>query len=510
MSSLQFIFKKTSFFLSLLIIYSTIVFAEQQTLRILHWNDFHSQNVPMKVVAKDSITGKESTYLVGGTAALLGYINKEKENRNDVIVLNAGDDFQGTPISSLTFGQSQIELMNIIHPDAVTLGNHEFDYGVEHLSTDIALAQYPIVCSNVYVKSMNQPLGDATKIITIGKLKIGLIGFTPPDLEILTVKKNIEGLELKKINDIADSCIKELKSQKVNLIIMLSHMGLDKDSVFADHHKDVDIIVGGHTHTALFSPIKKNHTIIVQAGSKGQYLGELDLVIDTKIDSILSFKGKLIETKVEDIVADEVAEKKVDEFEDRVNKELNEVIGTLEKSWKREFGKKESNIGDWECDVVREKCNTDIAFVNGAGIRKDLNAGPITLRDMWEINPFNNTLVTFSVSGKMLRTMMEVQAGISARDFMQISGITFEFDESQSAGEKVTELLFNGIDVDDKKTYSIATNNYIANHLKDFFGIDDPSILLNDTGIVDRETFIEKIRSVKTISSSKDGRIISK
>jgi len=490
--------------------FSSLLSAQENTatLRILHWNDFHAQNTPFKISKKDSLTGKEISYFVGGTAAFLGYINKYKTEKKNVLLLNAGDEFQGTPISAITNGRSQIDLMNIIRPDAVTLGNHEFDYGLEELGKDIAYAQYPIVCSNVFIASLNESLAEPNKIVQSGNIKIGIIGFTPPDLSILTLKKNITGLALPPIDSLATIYIRELKKQKADIIVLLSHMGIGQDTLLALRRNDIDIIIGGHTHTALFQPIKKNRTIIVQAGSRGQYLGNLDVEVDLNGDSVLQYKGELIETKVDKITPDKIAERKVGEFEEIVNEKLSEVIGTLETDWKRAFGKKESNIGSWECDVMREVCNADISFTNGAGIRKDLPAGPITIRDVWEINPFGNTFVTFTVNGTTLKNMLEWQAEISSRDFMQVGGLRYSFDETKSVGERVLHLDIGGKKVEAEKLYTIATNNYVASHLSDFFGIADSSVTLNDTGILDRDVFIEKIRATKNIHSLLDGRIL--
>lgn len=490
---------------------SSLVDREPSTapLTILHWNDFHAQNVPMKISRKTA-SGSDTTYFVGGTAALLGYIDSLRRAHSDVAVLNAGDDFQGTPISSITCGRSQIELMNIIKPDAVTLGNHEFDYGIDSLRVNIARAQYPIVCANVFDSTTTTTLVPAYSVHSVGKVKLGVIGLTPPDLELLTIKHNLKGLSLIDLDHALESAITALRTQhQPDLIVVVSHMGFDKDTLLARRRSDIDVIVGGHSHTALFQPARKNRTIIVQAGSRGQYLGKLDLTVDLRGDSVLSYTGELIETRIDAVRPNPVAAMKVQELESLVDATLNEVIGTLLTPWDRKAGKKEeSNLGNWECDVVRETTKADIAFLNSAGIRKNLDAGPITVRDIWEINPFGNTLVTFTVRGDTLRRMMEWQAGIPSREFLQVSGLRYVYDSSKPVGRQLASIEVNGKSVTDTALYRIATNNYVASHLPEFFGISQNSVDLTDTGIIDRDAFITYIRKHKIISSSVQGRIV--
>jgi 2',3'-cyclic-nucleotide 2'-phosphodiesterase (5'-nucleotidase family) len=199
----------------------------------------------------------------------------------------------------------------------------------------------------------------------------------------------------------------------------------------------------------------------------------------------------------------------VQELEAMVDATLNEVIGTLLTPWDRKAGRKEeSNLGNWQCDVMREATNTDIAFLNSAGIRKNLDAGPITVRDIWEINPFGNTFVTFTVRGDTLRKMMEWQAGVQAREFLQASGLNYVYDSSQPKGQRLLSLEVNGRPLVDTALYSLSTNNYVASHVPEFFGIDQRSVDLTDTGLIDRDVFVAYIRKHKVISSSVEGRIV--
>lgn len=487
----------------------TITDKNAARLTILHWNDFHAQNVPMKIKRTDK-AGTDSTYLVGGTATLLGYINQIRNGRSDVTVFNAGDDFQGTPISTFTSGRSQAVLMNLISPSAVTLGNHEFDYGIDSLKSVFASTSYPIVLSNLVNIKTGLTFALPYEIKQFGDVKVGILGATPSDLELLTFRKNIEGYRIRDIDSSLNLYISEMKKQHhPDIIVLISHMGVDQDTLLATRRRDIDVIVGGHTHTPLLRPIKKNRTIVVQAGSKGQYLGKLDLVIDRSGDSVFAYTGELIEMVCKSITPDSIAAAKVAEYEAIVDERLGEVIGTLTTRWDRQIGYRvESNIGNFECDVTRTATKTDVAFQNVGGIRKDLDAGPIKVRDIWEINPFGNTFVTFSVRGEVLKQMIEWQAGIQPREFTQVSGVDYVYDSSKPKGSQLVSVTVNGVPVADTVLYSISTNNYIGSHLKDFFGIEESAVRITETGIVDRDAIIEYIRKNPVISSWIEGRIV--
>jgi 2',3'-cyclic-nucleotide 2'-phosphodiesterase (5'-nucleotidase family) len=158
--------RRTSLLFFLVLVLYEFLFSQIiEKILILHWNDFHSQNIPMRSICADT------PCYVGGTASLLGLINKFRKEQKNVLVLNAGDDFQGTPVSSLTKGRSQIELMNIINPDAMTLGNHEFDYGRESLEENLKIAKFEIVCANLWDKRKGKLFVKPYIIKKIGRAK---------------------------------------------------------------------------------------------------------------------------------------------------------------------------------------------------------------------------------------------------------------------------------------------------------------------------------------------------
>jgi 2',3'-cyclic-nucleotide 2'-phosphodiesterase (5'-nucleotidase family) len=191
-------------------------------------------------------------------------------------------------------------------------------------------------------------------------------------------------------------------------------------------------------------------------------------------------------------------------FESLVEQDLNTVIGTLAADWRTSFDE-ESNTGNWEADVFREFAGTDIGLVNSGGLRKSMFAGTITKRDIWEMNPFGNTLVTFTLSGRQLLQMLEWQASKKG-ELMQISGLRYNYDPDAPDGKKVIEATTNGRGVDTQRSYTAVTNNFVAGHAKQLLGIEPGTI--TDLYAIDRDVLIDYVLRHGTISSTVEGRIV--
>src|SRR5258706_9430618 len=282
----------------LLILFVSFSLYSQDNIKevsIIHWNDFHAHNQVQKGTRKNSETGSEDTYYYGGTGSMLGWVKKFRTESS--LVLNGGDDFQGTPISNFTRGRSQIELLNLYNLDAFVIGNHEFDYTDASLDSALQNANFDYLSANVYLKSKNRLIGKPYTIKEINGVKIGIIGITAPDLMELSIPKNLTDIVMLNTDSVIQVGINELKSQKCNIIILLTHTGVDNDKKLADKFfADVDIIVGGHSHTPIFKPVVENGVVIVQAGSYSKYLGKLDIRVDVNKDTLTGFFGKLYET----------------------------------------------------------------------------------------------------------------------------------------------------------------------------------------------------------------------
>jgi 5'-nucleotidase / UDP-sugar diphosphatase len=480
-------------------------------LAILHWNDFHARNAPYKMTPKNA-----DPYNVGGTSGILGYLNKYR-NANS-LVLNAGDDFQGTPISSITRGKSQIQLLDLYNLDAFEIGNHDLDYGVNRLDSVLMLANFKYLCGNVYSEKKNSTMGMPYLIKEVDGVKIGIIGLAPDDLMELVVVNNVKGLRMLNTDSIIVADIGYLKSQKCNLIVLLSHEGVERDVKLADKfYGDVDVIVGGHSHTSLYKPRIVNGVIIVQAGWGGRFLGKLDLKVDIQKDTVVSFSDELIETKEDPAVNDSKAAEIVKNMLAETDKELSRVIAELQVDWSRSRAK-ESNEGQFVADAIRTKLNSDICVYNSGGIRKDLPKGNITLNDIWEICPFGNTINVANITGKTLLQMIRnnIKQRITENpdetpDLLIVSGITIKYDLAKAragAEDFIVSLKVGSEEVSEGKIYTLCTNNYMAGQFKKYFGETEEKVKFTDTNLIDRDIVIEQVENAKVINNAAEERII--
>jgi len=467
------------------------------SVNFIHWNDFHSANRPY--IAR---WGRHRGSLVGGYANLAGYVDSLLKIYPEAVVLNAGDDFQGTPISSFTKGMSQIFILNRIMPTAFTIGNHEFDYGWDNLINCMQHARFPIISCNLY-DSTKGDLAVEPYIVTVSnKIRVGVIGLIMESLSSTVMPLNMKGLA------VLDPVVAirrqlDLLKDKTDLIVVLSHNGFVEDSLLALQLSEVDLIFGGHSHTALFQPVKVNDILICQAGSQGQFLGHLQATVDTENKIVRDYRYELIENVVGQVVPNLEVSRVVDSLEAVLGSEMDKVVAELISPWIRN-SEGESNLGNWICDALRDFFQTDIAFHNSGGIRKGMDAGPVRVRDIWEVAPFDNTVVILQVTGDQLLSLLDWRIK-HPRDLLQISGIRLIYDTSE---KMLVSAIVEGQQIDPKKTYSIATNNYITANLKRFLGLDPSGVKIKDSGLICRDVLIKVAEQQKRIDSKVDGRLV--
>lgn len=485
--------KKVINLILLILVFVSLVIAKDEVV-ILHWNDVHSHNIPWKPVNYNP-----ENHFVGGYAYLDAYLDSLVGIYPQALKINAGDDFQGTPVSSISKGRSQIEILNVVDPDVFTIGNHEFDYGWDNIAKLLPDIKFDIYGANVLDKETNEPLLKEYKIYEFNGKKIAILGVTSDDLAGLTLSENLEGIKIVGQIEAVKKLVAELKKKNIHLIIAATHIGIGNDKELAKAVPELDLIVGGHSHTYLDEAVIVGNTYIIQAGSSGRYIGEFKFLCDEK--EITDFNYKLIEVISENISPSEDVKKIVDKYENQVAKKMDIVIGTLKSDWTRRGV--ESNLGNWLTDVMKNETRSDIAFTNNGGIRKDLATGSIKVRDIWEIAPFSNTFVTFQVNGQQLLNIAKYM--VENNGIMQQSGLKITIKKGEN---KLLEVLVNGKKIDSNKKYLIVTNNYVFDHSKGYFGFIPNNH--NETGLVDKDVFIKAVKDQKVIDSKVENRIVFK
>ena len=258
-------------------------------LVLLHSNDMHGD-----FLAEDS-----DSKLIGGVSLLSGYINKVREEEPNTLYCIAGDMFRGSVIDSEYRGISTIEIMNMLSPDVVTIGNHETDYGLAHLLFLEKCAKFPIINANLYIKTNHARLFKPHTIIEVDGMKILFIGILTE--QVLSQTKN-DGIIGSFVNieeaaaEVGKIC-NTYNATDIDFTVLLTHIGCEEDQKLAaqlDPAWGVDVIIGGHSHTLIDKPAYVNNVLIVQAGVGTDQIGRFDIMIDTDTNSVASYKWECI------------------------------------------------------------------------------------------------------------------------------------------------------------------------------------------------------------------------
>lgn len=458
-------------------------------LNILHINDFHSRIESInKFDSTCSAEDEGKGECFGGAARLLTAINQTRDGLagKNVLTLNAGDNFQGSLFYTMYKGAAEAEMLNAMKFDAMTVGNHEFDDSEDALAPFLEKIQFPVVTANV-IAGFSSKVKDKIKpsvVLTVAGEKIGIVGAVTNDTpEIATPGPNIMiGIDEQAIKDE----VAKLKAEGVNKVIALTHVGYPRDLEVIAKIPDVDVVVGGHTHTFLSNTDKDASgpyptmvdnpggykVPVVQAGQYTKYLGNLNIVFDDN-GVVKSAKGDpiLVDAgfKPDEATVARIAElaKPIEELKAKVVGESAEAIDGDRKSCRAKECSMGNLIAEAMLDRVKDQGVT-IAIQNGGGVRASVDAGPVTMGEVLTVLPFQNTIATFQLTGADLTTALEnglSQLEEGAGRFPQVAGMKYSFDPKKPAGSRVisVEVMDDGkmVALDPVKTYSIVTNNYV-------------------------------------------------
>ncbi|ASP19139.1 2',3'-cyclic-nucleotide 2'-phosphodiesterase [Antarctobacter heliothermus] len=449
------------------------------SLTILHTNDFHARFEPISKYdsgcsAEDNTAGE----CFGGSARMITAINAAKARTNNYILVDGGDQFQGTLFYTYYKGMLAAEMMNLMGYDGMTVGNHEFDDGPEVLRGFMDAVEFPILMSNADV-SGEPLLADAlmkSTVIERGGEKLGLIGLTPQDThELASPGDNIIFTDP---SDAVQGEVDKLTEMGVNKIIVLSHSGYVVDQRVAENTTGVDVIVGGHSNTLLGDmdgaagayPTVVNGVQIVQAYAYGKFLGELNVTFDDA-GEVISAEGApiLIDASVteDDAVKARIAEAAVplEEIRNKVVAETAEAIDGNRDVCRAMECSMGNLVADAMLDRVKDQ-GIDVAIANSGGLRSSIDAGEVTMGEVLTVLPFQNTLSTFQITGATLVEALEngvSQIEEGAGRFPQVAGMTFTVDASAEPGSRISELMVGGAPVEMDKVYGAVSNNYVRN-----------------------------------------------
>lgn len=486
-------FIKKIIVISFILFFSFNAFSKEVHLILLYTNDTHGHLFPF-----DHKQGKN----IGGISRRANLIKQARQEPNcSVIVLDAGDVFQGTPMSSMFKGKVDFEIMSIIGYDAMTLGDHEFDFGQKILLQRIKEREFPVVCANVVREQDNKLFLEPMVIKNIQDLKIGIIGVTAEEVPVTTSPANVKGLRFLNPKETIKKLLKESK-EKPDIIILLSHCGYDYDRQIAKSIPEINIIIGGHTHTKIEKPSIINKTIVVQAYQWGIYLGRLDLIVsdaEKNKYAMKDFRGELI------LVSDTVPsipeiDSILNQYNSKLTKQMEKVIGSAEIYFDNSRCRNtETEIGNFIADAIRHIAKVDISFQNGGGIRFFLDKGPVTVEEIYNVIPFESFIITLELNGEQIEKIL--QRSLTTRDkFLQVSGL-----KARMKNNKIVDIKTGESKIIGDKNYRIAVNDFLAAG-GDGYDVFKQGRNIKNTGINLRDALIEYIETKKIITGRIEGR----
>ena len=431
----------------------------------------------------------ESDYDMG-----LGHIktifDAYRQLADEFLLLDAGDTVHGTTLVNLTEGENIIRLMNEMGYKAMTTGNHEYNYGFDRLKELEDQADFEFIASNVKDTDGNDLFKSFTEWEVFGE-KIGIIGLATQGTYTSTHPNNVKGIVFTdEVQAISDQI--EALSEEFSKFIVLSHVGFGVDQEIARQNPEVELIIGGHSHTPVIGGAYvegNDKTLITQAWEHGKLIGLVHLDFDENgnivqkttqhltlaenLDEILEDLPSSTVGKPEDILAvegseeDPVIKEMLEEIQAEVERELGEVIGSTSVvlNGERDFVRRgETNLGNLITDAVREFTGAEIAFINGGGIRASIDAGDITLGDVVSVLPFINLVETVNVPGSVILEALEHgsrQYPEQNGGFLHASGLKYIVDATREPGQRVVYVEVNGEVLDPDRTYNLATNDFL-------------------------------------------------
>ena len=495
------------------------------SLRILHTNDHHAHLEPVKFGDR----------LLGGIArrrTLIDQIRAEsKTNQEPLLLLDAGDIFQGTLYFNQYLGQADLDFYNALAYDAGTIGNHEFDRGQQVLADFIAKAKFPIISANIDIAPESPLYGKVRPwhVLDVKGEKIGVFGLTTPDTAILSSVG--DGVKFTDPIAAARTSVRALKQQGINKIVALTHIGFENDVALARKVPDIDIIIGAHSHTPVGNIPNANYPypLVEQNGTKepvlvvtdwewGKYLGDLSVSFD-RTGKLIAWAGKphALDANI----------KSNQEFADK----LKAYAAPIEALRQKIIGKSlvaldgdrikmrtsETSLGNLITDAMLAKTKGDrvqVALINSGGIRNGFPLGDITMGNVLEALPFGNTITRLELTGKQLLEALEHGVSMVEQEegrFPQVAGIRFGWDAKLPTGKRVmrVEILSESGNfqlLNPQAAYRVATTNFLASGGDGYRSFAEGKNLL-ETGYLLSDAIAEYITASSPLQVKTENRI---
>jgi len=493
----------------------TIAFADKPiTITFFDTNDLHAHIKPTLIRGK--------TY--GGYARIATIIREARAKDKNVVLLNAGDTFQGTLYFNTYEGLADGAILSAIGVDAGTVGNHEFDRGPDVLATYAASIGWPLTTANLDLTREPRLRGKIAKyvVIKVGGEKVGIVGAVTPDTP--NISSPGPNIDFRDVVPTVQASVDELTSSGVNKIVVVTHCGYEEDQKMVTQLRDVDLVVGGHSHTALGTPeingwmksqgpfptiikdLKGVEVPIVQAYEWGKVLGKIQIEFDGKgkVKKIKEAKAIVIDDTIPE---DSRIKALVAAFERPILAIQNAPVGEAKVSLDRERNDADSLMADIVADAMQAKTaplGSVASFINKGGVRAAIEAGKITYGQAVSVMPFNNTFTLLDLTGAELKAALLEGVNSNGQGGLLIPSDGTSY---RVVGGDI-QVTIAGQPIDPAKTYRITLLGFTASGGDSHFILRDAKGRRVDTGLTDIDAFVDYLKAHSPLDPKPAGRVV--
>jgi 2',3'-cyclic-nucleotide 2'-phosphodiesterase/3'-nucleotidase len=476
----------------------SFVLAAEKEIVILSINDYHGSLAP----AGSNV----------GAAKLVDAIKTEKaKNPEGTIIVSAGDNYQGSAMSNLLYGEPVSAVFKEMGLELSAVGNHEFDWGIDKIIKWAEDGELTFVCTNIYDTRTNEPVDWAEPFVIIEKegVKVGFIGLATPETAYKTKKVHVVNYEFRDPVEVITEWVPKVKDAGADIIIALTHLGSfqDKEGNITGEAAalcevdGVDGVISAHTHQRVSGLVSGKP--LVQAYKNGRTVGKIVYTFDENNNLISSVPSLDHLYKRPDTLKDDANTLAIyKKYEEELGPVLGKVLGKTTVVLDHDRYAGPSLLGEWTCEIMKDKVGVQIAMTNGGGLRRPVPAGEITAGILYEVMPFDNTFITMKLSGADVKA--NIEHGIMNDDigWIQISGVRVTYNPNAEAGNRITSMVLeDGTVVEMDKYYTVVTNDFMFTG-GDKYNFENAKDGL-DTFIPIRDAMMEAVEKAGVISPKK-------
>lgn len=447
-----------------------------------------------------------------GGLARVATIKKQIAASGRTPLLMIGGDFLSSSVASTVFrGEQMIEALNAAGLDVATLGNHEFDFGLDMLLTRMRQAKWQWVIANLVDARTGRLIGDAPPYVirTVGTLKVGIIGLciTTDGMASPLVRERVQTIDAL---EAAARYLPDMKRDGADIIVALTHLPFAVDRALAERFPEIDVVVGGHEHFPIAAVAGR--TLISKAGSEARYVARIDLEKRSAAPPDRYYELIPVTAAITD---DPAAAEVINAWEARLGREMDVVVGATRAPLDAvdvRLRASETNVGNLLADAMRQHAQADVGLVNAGGIRGNrlYPAGDLTRRTLLQLHPFSNVVCKVEVTGATLLRALEHGAArlpLAAGQFAQVSGVSYRVVTSAPAGGRVRDARVNGAPLDPIERYTLALPDYLLRGGDGYDMFADSPVLIDPEAGELIVSVLQKVVSAGPVNPQTEGRI---